>query len=99
MIGIFFVSLSQLIDPQTGAVSAMPKHMIMGISFCIFAQVFQASMFVYEEKIMSKYPVRPLQVVGMEGLFGIIIAVCLLFALHVLGYADTPGAFYQMRSS
>lgn len=99
VVGIAIVSLSGFVNSKTGEVKSMPSHMIAGISFCIFAQVFQASMFVYEEKIMSKYPVRPLQVVGMEGLFGIIIAVCLLFALHVLGYADTPGAFYQMRSS
>lgn len=99
MIGIFFVSLSQLIDPQTGAVSAMPKHMIMGISLCIFAQVFQASMFVYEEKIMSQYVVQPLQVVGMEGLFGIFISVILLVTLQLLGYANTPGAWHQISNS
>lgn len=99
MIGIALVSLSALVDPKTGSLSSMPGHMVAGISLCIFAQVFQASMFVYEEKIMSQYVVQPLQVVGMEGTFGIVISVVLLSVLYPLGYANTPGAFHQMRNS
>merc|ERR1719316_2082221 len=90
VVGITIVALSGFVS-STGEVKTMPSSMIMGISLCIFAQVFQASMFVYEEKIMSKYPVRPLQCVGMEGVFGLSIATTLLIAFEYLGYANSMG--------
>lgn len=97
--GITVVSMSSMIDTKTGAVSAMPSAMIMGISILIFGQVFQAGMFVYEEKIMSKYPVPPLRCVGMEGVFGLSIAIAVMIPLEYLGYAKTRAAFYQMSQS
>jgi len=93
--GIGCVSSSVLL----GASGSSSSHLLMGISFCIFAQVFQASMFVYEEKIMSQYTVEPLQVVGMEGLFGVCITAMLLLILSPMGYANVSGALFQISSS
>lgn len=97
--GITVVSLSSMVDAKTGTVSAMPSAMMMGISILILGQVFQAGMFVYEEKIMCKYPVPPLQCVGMEGVFGLTICVAVLIPCEYLGYAKSMGAFYQMSQS
>eukprot|EP00747_Dinoflagellata_sp_TGD_P148923 gnl/TRDRNA2_/TRDRNA2_176967_c1_seq3.p1 gnl/TRDRNA2_/TRDRNA2_176967_c1~~gnl/TRDRNA2_/TRDRNA2_176967_c1_seq3.p1 ORF type:complete len:365 (+),score=55.30 gnl/TRDRNA2_/TRDRNA2_176967_c1_seq3:64-1158(+) len=99
VVGIVLVALSTFFDPTSGTVSSSTETIITGISLVVGAQVFQASMFVYEEKIMSQYIVQPLQVVGMEGLFGVIISLVLLSILHVFGVENTPGAFYQMRQS
>jgi drug/metabolite transporter (DMT)-like permease len=96
LIGIALVSLSALRSPSGSNTS---KYLLGGIGLCILAQVFQASMFVYEEMIMSKYTVRPLQVVGMEGLFGIFISAAILTCLQFTGHANTPGALHQIRSS
>ena len=63
------------------------------------AQVFQASMFVYEEKIMNKYTVPPLQVVGLEGAFGILFGFVLLTFLHYFKVENPPAAFNQMTYS
>merc|ERR1719440_785947 len=57
-LGITLVSLSTFFNlahgvQTTASASAMTK--IFGIGLCLGAQVFQASMLVYEEKIMSKY--------------------------------------------
>jgi len=90
--GISLVSYSAL---ETGG----NKHVFFGILLCIFAQIFQASMYVYEEKIMSQYAVQPLQVVGWEGVWGLGVAAVVLSILYPLGLADTPGAIYQMQSS
>mmetsp|Transcript_58083 Transcript_58083/g.101661 ORF Transcript_58083/g.101661 Transcript_58083/m.101661 type:complete len:342 (+) Transcript_58083:101-1126(+) len=94
-VGISLVSMSALQAQSKGTSS----NLFLGISLCIIAQVFQASMFVYEEKIMTQYVVEPLQVVGMEGLCGIIISGVLLTVFHFLGYANTPGAIYQICHS
>mmetsp|Transcript_9611 Transcript_9611/g.18249 ORF Transcript_9611/g.18249 Transcript_9611/m.18249 type:complete len:342 (-) Transcript_9611:25-1050(-) len=90
--GISLVSYSAL---GTSAKS----HASVGIFCCIFAQIFQAFMYVYEEKIMSRYKVQPLQLVGWEGLWGLGVAAVVLPILYSLGLADTPGAIYQMQSS
>lgn len=93
--GISLVSTSALQAENKGNYG----NLFFGISLCIVAQIFQASMFVYEEKIMTQYVVEPLQVVGMEGLCGIIISVVLLTILHFTGHANTPGAIYQICHS
>mmetsp|Transcript_32456 Transcript_32456/g.85730 ORF Transcript_32456/g.85730 Transcript_32456/m.85730 type:complete len:363 (-) Transcript_32456:32-1120(-) len=102
MVGISMVSASAIMKAESSGRdvlgSATGSQMLAGIAFCVLAQVFQAFMFVYEEKIMSQYVVQPLHVVGMEGFFGVCISFVLLTALYPLG-ANTPGAFYQIYSS
>merc|ERR550514_746275 len=56
-------------------------------------------MIVYEEKIMHGYTIQPLQVVGMEGLFGIGIGIIILSVANGTGFESTPMALYQMSSS
>jgi len=99
--GVVLVSLAAF-QQQSGAGGSLfgtSSKLGMGIALCVFAQVFQASMFVYEEKIMSQHTVAPLQVVGMEGLFGIFISALILACLQPFGHANTPGAFHQIKSS
>jgi hypothetical protein len=100
-LGITLVSLSTFFNPAHGvgasAVGAWTK--MFGICLCLGAQVFQASMLVYEERIMGKYTVPPLLVVGMEGTFGIIFGVTLLSFLNAFHYENTAGAIYQISHS
>merc|ERR1719271_1031493 len=99
-LGITLVSLSTFFNPAQGVVqqvSAATK--LFGISLCLGAQVFQASMLVYEEKIMSKYTVPPLLVVGMEGTFGILFGLVLLTGLNAMHIENTAGAVYQITHS
>lgn len=93
--GIGFVSMSALQADTNRAYS----NLLLGIFLCVIAQIFQASMFVYEEEIMTQYVVEPLQVVGMEGLCGICISGALLIFCEFLGYANTTGAIYQISHS
>jgi drug/metabolite transporter (DMT)-like permease len=101
-LGITLVSLSTFFNPAHGVnttASAGAWTKIFGISLCLGAQVFQASMIVYEEKIMSKYTVPPLLVVGMEGTFGIIFGLTLLAFLNAMHIENTAGAVYQITHS
>jgi len=101
VVGVVLVSIAAMQQEagKTGSVFAASRDLIAGIFFCVFAQVFQGSMFVYEEKIMSQHTVAPLQVVGMEGFFGIFISAAILACLQPFGYANTPGAWHQIKSS
>lgn len=98
--GLTVVSLSTLMSGES--ISIENKfHAILGLTFCIGAQIFQASMLVYEEKVMknAEYEVEPLQMVGMEGLWGCVIGVVLLAGLNVTGIESTSAAVYQMSQS
>jgi hypothetical protein len=97
-VGITLVSLSTFINPahMTAASAVSNWTKMVGICLCLGAQIFQASMIVYEEKIMSKYTVPPLFVVGMEGAFGILFGVVLLSGLNAMHIENTAGAVYQI---
>jgi len=100
-VGITLVSLSTFWNPaHTHTVSTVSNATkLFGISLCLTAQVFQASMIVFEEKIMSKYTVPPLLVVGMEGAFGIVFGLILLTGLNLAHIENTAGAVYQITHS
>jgi len=98
-IGITLVSLSAFTggSAMSNAEGASGTMRLVGILMCVGAQIFQAFMIVWEERIMSKYPCPPLQVVGMEGFFGIIFGIILLVFLNIFHVEDSFGAMYQMR--
>eukprot|EP00933_Yihiella_yeosuensis_P038358 TRINITY_DN3229_c2_g2_i2.p1 TRINITY_DN3229_c2_g2~~TRINITY_DN3229_c2_g2_i2.p1 ORF type:complete len:350 (+),score=65.75 TRINITY_DN3229_c2_g2_i2:138-1187(+) len=99
-VGITLVSLSTFMNPAGESDGgASMKTALFGISLCIGAQIFQASMLVFEEKIMSQYDTEPLQVVGYEGFFGIMFGIVLLSFLNHFGMEDTPAAIYQIKHS
>ncbi|SPO20346.1 related to nucleotide-sugar transporter [Ustilago trichophora] len=78
---------------------------LLGVLLILFAQLFTASQFVLEEKIMSRYSVEPLLAVGYEGLFGALTTLIAMPLLHYFvgrtpegrgGYFDMSAGFYQI---
>ncbi|TFY50287.1 hypothetical protein EVJ58_g11110 [Rhodofomes roseus] len=73
---------------------------LVGVFFILFAQVFTATQFVIEEKILARYSVAPLVAVGYEGLFGaltIVLAMPLLAHYsQVSPFFDLPRGWHQM---
>ena len=52
---------------------------VIGDILVVSAQIFLSAKFVYEEKVLSCYNIKPLQVIGWEGFYGLIgIAILLL---------------------
>lgn len=73
---------------------------LLGVLLILFAQLFTASQFVLEEKIMGRYSVEPLLAVGMEGIFGLTATLAAQVALHFL-YGRTPdgkGGYFDMTA-
>lgn len=99
-LGLTVVSLSAFHKGGPVELGAL-HHVALGLGFTIGAQLFQASMLVFEEKVMKNadYHVEPMQMVGMEGLWGCIIGAVLLTFLNVTGIEDSRGAVYQMQNS
>ncbi|KZT44145.1 hypothetical protein SISSUDRAFT_1013225 [Sistotremastrum suecicum HHB10207 ss-3] len=77
-----------------------PTTVLVGVFFVLFAQIFTATQFVVEEKIMERYSVEPLVAVGFEGLFGVITILLLFPVLAQFAdkstYFDLPRGWHQM---
>ncbi|KAL5529095.1 hypothetical protein ACEPAG_5069 [Sanghuangporus baumii] len=89
-------------DNPISHLEAAPQasKVLVGVFFILFAQIFTATQFVVEEKIMSRYTVAPLVAVGYEGLFG---AVTILIFMPLLArfadrtpFFDLPRGWHQM---
>ncbi|KAF8968359.1 hypothetical protein BDZ97DRAFT_1800148 [Flammula alnicola] len=90
-------------DPHTLATEEPEvTKVLVGIFFILFAQVFTATQFVVEEKIMGRYSVSPLVAVGYEGLFGTISILMIVPILSIPSvsalspFFDLPRGWYQM---
>ncbi|KAJ3390872.1 hypothetical protein HDU92_000232 [Lobulomyces angularis] len=94
--GVFIVGLSSVIE-KGDASTVSPEKSIIGVTMVILAQIFTASQFVIEEKILCKYSTAPLKAVGLEGLFGLISSVILLPPLYLFfGKNGPPGGFFDI---
>lgn len=85
-----------------GGDEAMPTAVaaLLGVLLILFAQLFTATQFVLEEKIMSKYDVDPLLAVGYEGIFGLATTLIAMPLLHFF-YGSTAagsGGYFDMRT-
>ncbi|KAI8083153.1 uncharacterized protein BX664DRAFT_339928 [Halteromyces radiatus] len=90
VLGVAIVGLSSVLFPQTrpGVEDGMSTDVdylsFVGVLMVLGAQIFTATQFVVEEKILAHYKVTPLKAVGLEGSFGVISVVSALPILHVL---------------
>ncbi|CBY00708.1 similar to integral membrane protein [Plenodomus lingam JN3] len=72
---------------------------IIGVMLIAGAQIFTATQFVLEERIMEKYAMEPIKVVGWEGIFGFSVTLIGMIILHFAigtGYFNARAGFYQM---
>jgi drug/metabolite transporter (DMT)-like permease len=72
---------------------------IIGISMIAGAQIFTATQFVIEERIMEKYSIEPLKAVGWEGIWGFLVTAIGMVVLH-FAYGNTAagkGGYFDMN--
>lgn len=62
---------------------------IIGVLLIAFAQVFTATQFVVEERIMEHFSIGPLEMVGWEGIFGFSVTFVAMMVLH-FAIGSTP---------
>jgi drug/metabolite transporter (DMT)-like permease len=72
---------------------------VVGVLLIAGAQIFTATQFVLEERIMEKYAMEPIKVVGWEGVFGFGVTLVAMIILHFsvgTGYFNAREGLYQM---
>ncbi|ORX37175.1 hypothetical protein BD324DRAFT_625068 [Kockovaella imperatae] len=89
-----FMEIAQRSDEDPGKVA-------VGVLLILFAQVFTASQFVVEEKIMARYKVEPVAAVTYEGFFGLVTTLAAMPILHLTlrhrsPYFDVPRGWRQI---
>jgi len=75
VIGIALVGLSRLIGGSTSS------NKPIGIVLVLLSSIAYAGVFVVEEKLLSKYYIVPLLAVGLEGLMGTAIMICIIIPI------------------
>ncbi|CAG8492233.1 9520_t:CDS:2 [Paraglomus brasilianum] len=110
VLGVTVVGLSSVLFPplrpaEDDVLTTGAPFALIGVIFVLFAQVFTASQFVIEEKLVEKYNVSPLRAVGLEGIFGLttitfgtIIFYYMYGIHHPGGYFDIPAGWNQIIS-
>ncbi|EFP79980.1 uncharacterized protein PGTG_05205 [Puccinia graminis f. sp. tritici CRL 75-36-700-3] len=88
------VSLAAIDSSEPGG------KVVLGLFLIFFAQLFTASQFVIEEKIMCKYEVPPLEAVGLEGVFGLITTIVGIPILHIFigSRPEGRGGYFDART-
>lgn len=85
--------------PVEPAAASQAVMTIIGVLLIAGAQIFTATQFVLEERIMEKYSMEPIKVVGWEGVFGFSVTLIGMIILHFVigtGYFNAKEGLYQM---
>ncbi|KAJ2656791.1 hypothetical protein IW148_005481 [Coemansia sp. RSA 1199] len=110
VVGVTIVGLSNIISPPVDpsrSATAMTEHDVfkatLGVVLVLGAQVFTATQFVVEEKIIRNFHLTPLRAVGLEGSFGAATVMAAIPILHLTigrshpgSYFDAPAGFQQI---
>jgi drug/metabolite transporter (DMT)-like permease len=88
VVGVGIVGLSSVLFPQKKPAESLQADefdfaSLLGVLLVLGAQVFTASQFVIEEKVLVRYKVTPLKAVGLEGSFGLFSVLAAMPLLHV----------------
>lgn len=89
VLGVGIVGLSSVLFPQKKPAETLLESpgfdfaSLLGVFLVLGAQIFTASQFVIEEKILVRYRVTPLKAVGLEGTFGLFSILAAMPMLHI----------------
>ncbi|KAI8869614.1 hypothetical protein GQ42DRAFT_156059 [Ramicandelaber brevisporus] len=107
--GVGIVGVSSIIgnhSKQKVMVEAVdPGRAALGVFLIIIAQLFSASQFVVEERILADWTIAPAKVVGLEGTFGAITILSIMTAILVSspssngGMLDVRAGWHQIISN
>lgn len=103
VLGITLIALSTLVNPvaHVATIDAESRADMnwKAICFCLAGEVIQSVLWIYQEMVLRKYDIPPLQLVGLEGLFGVMLGTVVMLALYPLGVENLPEMVYQISHS
>ena len=82
--GVGIVGISPILFPDKESEEETSKNPVLGVIIILWAQFFTAGLMIAEEKILQKYYLHPLKVVGWEGFWGFSIYIFILIILYFI---------------
>lgn len=80
VVGLAIIGVSAILDAEGSESSSVP----LGILFTVVSQAFAAIQMVVEEIYVKGYSAPPEQIVGFEGIWGIILMSIILFVMYCI---------------
>lgn len=77
--------------------SKLGSNPAVGDIIIIIGEIFHAFQFIYEEYVLGKYNLPPLQVVGYEGIFGFSTIAILLWPMYFIYTGESFGLGPELR--
>lgn len=77
-VGVMIVGIAAIIKSNKSGGSAGEKIDPLGILLLLISQLFSGGLYIVEEKLLGDYYLDPLKVVGLEGLWGLLITIIML---------------------
>lgn len=81
--GLVVVGLSELFDQKPGQQSEFSKEVI-GYAFMIVSLFFNGFLYAYEQLLMRKHSINPMEMVGGEGVFGMIFVMLIAMTFSMI---------------
>ena len=91
VLGLVIVGLSAVLKNQ----SSSGKKPFLGIILVLLSQIFTCFQLIIEEKILKEYDISELKAVGLEGLWGVILYIFLLFIFYFINCKNWPENFRE----
>ena len=76
-IGVMIVGIAAILKSNKSG-SSGEKINPLGILLLLISQLFSGGLYIVEEKLLGDYYLDPLKVVGLEGLWGLLITIIML---------------------
>jgi drug/metabolite transporter (DMT)-like permease len=76
-IGVMIVGIAAILKSNKSG-STGEKINPLGILLLLISQLFSGGLYIVEEKLLGDYYLDPLKVVGLEGLWGLLITIIML---------------------
>ena len=86
VLGLAIVGLNAILEKE----SSSGKNPALGIFLLLLSQIFTCNQLIIEEKILKGYKISELKAVGLEGLWGGIIYIILLFIFYFIDCKNWP---------
>ena len=86
IIGLCIVGLNAVLKGGSSA----GENPAFGILLCVISQVFSCFLFITEEKLLKGYETPPLKAVGLEGMWGVLCYILLLFIFYFIRCESWP---------
>mmetsp|Transcript_25261 Transcript_25261/g.47938 ORF Transcript_25261/g.47938 Transcript_25261/m.47938 type:complete len:547 (-) Transcript_25261:155-1795(-) len=99
IVGIFCVAVSNMLGEAPEGSVGTPAQQLFGIMLVVVSQAIQAAQLTFEEHFLNDLNIPPMLVVGMEGVYGVLVAVFVLLPVAYLLPGNDAGSFENTLDS